>query len=106
MRSRCDRLSGTELTGRPQRQSLPIVTWTTPLQAHHDHSPVQHGLASIIANPDGGASILWLEALKGEDNPVSLKRTILDAAGISRAQQRQHPGHRGDSAREQKVVDA
>jgi hypothetical protein len=55
--------------------------WTTPLEAHHDHSPVQHGLASMIANPDGGASIFWLEALKGEDNPVALKRTLVDASG-------------------------
>jgi hypothetical protein len=55
--------------------------WTMPLEAHHDHSAVQHGLASMIANPDGGASIFWLEALKGEDAPVSLKRTIVDAAG-------------------------
>ena len=55
--------------------------WTMPLQAHHDHSAVQHGLASMIANPDGGASIFWLEALKGEDAPVSLKRTIVDATG-------------------------
>lgn len=55
--------------------------WTTPLQAHHDKSPVQHGLASMIANPDGGGSIFWLEALKGEDNPVALKRTIVDANG-------------------------
>ena len=50
-------------------------------EAHQDHSPVQHGLASMIANPDGGASIFWLEALKGEDAPVSLKRTIVDASG-------------------------
>jgi hypothetical protein len=55
--------------------------WSMPLQAHHDRSPVQHGLASMIANPDGGASIFWLEALKGEDAPVSLKRTIVDVAG-------------------------
>jgi hypothetical protein len=55
--------------------------WTMPLQAHHDHSAVQHGLASMIANSDGGASIFWLEALKGEDAPVSLKRTIVDASG-------------------------
>jgi BNR repeat-like domain len=55
--------------------------WTMPLQAHHDHSAVQHGLASMIANPDGGGSIFWLEALRGEDNPVSLKRTIVDATG-------------------------
>jgi hypothetical protein len=56
-------------------------TWTMPLEAHKDRSPVQHGLASMIANPDGGASIFWLEALKGEDAPVSLKRTIVDATG-------------------------
>jgi hypothetical protein len=55
--------------------------WTMPLQAHKDHSPVLHGLASMIANPDGGASIFWLEALKGEDAPVALKRTIVDPAG-------------------------
>jgi hypothetical protein len=55
--------------------------WSMPLEAHHDHSAVQHGLASMIANPDGGASIFWLEALKGEDAPVSLKRTIVDASG-------------------------
>ncbi|MBV9768667.1 MAG: exo-alpha-sialidase [Bryobacterales bacterium] len=55
--------------------------WTMPLEAHHDHSAVQHGLASMIANPDGGASIFWLEALKGEDAPVALKRTIVDASG-------------------------
>jgi hypothetical protein len=55
--------------------------WSMPLQAHHDRSPVQHGLASMIANPDGGGSIFWLEALKGEDAPVALKRTIVDAAG-------------------------
>jgi BNR repeat-like domain len=55
--------------------------WTMPLQAHHDRSAVQHGLASMIANPDGGGSIFWLEALKGEDNPVALKRTIVDASG-------------------------
>ena len=55
--------------------------WTMPLQAHHDRSPVQHGLASMIANPDGGGSIFWLEALKGEDAPVALKRTIVDASG-------------------------
>jgi hypothetical protein len=56
-------------------------TWSMPLEAHKDRSAVQHGLASMISNPDGGASIFWLEALRGEDNPVSLKRTIVDASG-------------------------
>jgi BNR repeat-like domain len=61
--------------------SIDGTHWTMPLEAHHDHSAVQHGLASMIANPDGGGSIFWLEALKGEDAPVALKRTIVDASG-------------------------
>lgn len=55
--------------------------WSAPLQAHRDHSDVQHGLASMAANPDGGASVFWLEALKGEDGPVYLMRTIVDPSG-------------------------
>jgi len=54
--------------------------WTAPLQAHHDHSPVQHGLVSMAETPEG-ASLFWLEALKGEDGPVYLMRTIVDASG-------------------------
>lgn len=55
--------------------------WTTPLMAHRDRSPVEHGLASMIANADGGGSLFWLEALHGDDQPVALKRTIVDGAG-------------------------
>ena len=108
--------------------------WTMPLQAHHDHSAVQHGLASMIANPDGGGSIFWLEALKGEDAPVALKRTIVDATGkevreevidsdvcgccptavaktskglllaFRAHSQRRHSRHRGHAPRERQVV--
>ncbi len=49
--------------------------------AHHDHSPVQHGLVSIVASGPKEASLLWLQALKGEDGPVSLMRTIVGADG-------------------------
>ena len=55
--------------------------WTPPLMAHRDHSPVQHGLVSMAENTGGGASIFWLEALKGEDGPVYLMRTVVDASG-------------------------
>ena len=55
--------------------------WTAPLQAHRDHSPVQHGLVSMIENAGGGASLFWLEALKGEDGPVYLMRTLVDGSG-------------------------
>lgn len=55
--------------------------WTPPLQAHRDHSPVQHGLVSMIGNDGGGASVFWLEALKGEDGPVYLMRSVVDSSG-------------------------
>ncbi|HEX5431729.1 MAG TPA: hypothetical protein VFW83_07170, partial [Bryobacteraceae bacterium] len=57
------------------------IHWTEPQMAHHDRSPVQHGLASVVASGPHEASILWLQALKGEDGPVSLMRTIVGADG-------------------------
>ena len=57
------------------------IHWTAPLMAHHDKGPVQHGLASIVASGPSEASILWLQALKGEDGPVSLMRTTVGADG-------------------------
>jgi hypothetical protein len=57
------------------------IHWTEPVMAHHDRSAVQHGLASIVASGPREASILWLQALKGEDGPVSLMRTIVGADG-------------------------
>jgi hypothetical protein len=57
------------------------IHWTAPLMAHHDHSPVQHGLVSIVASGPREASLFWLQALKGEDGPVSLMRTVVGADG-------------------------
>ncbi len=57
------------------------IKWSAPVIIHKDRSQVQHGLASIVASGDGEASILWLEALKGEDGPVSLKRTVVSSEG-------------------------
>jgi hypothetical protein len=57
------------------------LKWTTPAMAHKDHSPVQHGLASMVASGPKEASLFWLQALKGEDGPVSLMRTIVDDTG-------------------------
>jgi hypothetical protein len=57
------------------------VKWTAPVLAHKDKSMVQHGLASMVASGDHEASLMWLEALEGEDGPVSLKRTIVNADG-------------------------
>ncbi|HEY7338481.1 MAG TPA: hypothetical protein VH639_26580 [Bryobacteraceae bacterium] len=55
--------------------------WTAPQMAHKDRGPVQHGLASMVASGPKEASIFWLQALKGEDGPVSLMRTIVGADG-------------------------
>lgn len=57
------------------------IKWTAPAMAHKDHSPVQHGLVSIVASGPSEASLFWLQALKGEDGPVSLMRTVVAADG-------------------------
>jgi len=57
------------------------VKWTAPVMAHKDRSPVQHGLVSMVASGPQEASLFWLQALKGEDGPVSLMRTVVGADG-------------------------
>ena len=56
--------------------------WTRPVMAHKDRSPVQHALASMAASADGEASVVWLEALNGEDAPSALKRTVVNTDGV------------------------
>ena len=55
--------------------------WTAPALAHADKSLVQHGLASMVSSGNREASVFWLEALEGEDGPVSLKRTVVNSEG-------------------------
>ena len=57
------------------------LKWTPPVLAHKDRSMVQHGLVSAVASGDKEASLVWLEALHGEDEPVALKRTVFNAEG-------------------------
>jgi len=57
------------------------IKWTTPVMAHHDHSDVEHGLASMAANSDKDASLFWLQSLNGPDKPTSLMRTVVSADG-------------------------
>jgi hypothetical protein len=57
------------------------VKWTPPVMAHQDRSPVQHALVSMAASGDREASLVWLEALKGEDAPSVLKRTVVSSDG-------------------------
>jgi hypothetical protein len=55
--------------------------WTAPVMANKDRSPVQHALVSMVASGDQEASLVWLEALKGEDAPSVLKRTVVSSDG-------------------------
>ncbi len=57
------------------------VQWTAPAMAHQDHSPVQHALVSMAASGDREASLIWLQALKGEDDPSQLRRTVVNSDG-------------------------
>ena len=57
------------------------IQWTSPVIAHRDRSPVQHALAAMTASGDQEASLVWLEALKGEDAPSALKRTVVSSEG-------------------------
>lgn len=55
--------------------------WTAPAMAHKDRMPVQHALVSMAASSDREASLIWLEAPKGEDAPSILKRTVVSSDG-------------------------
>lgn len=57
------------------------VRWSAPMVGHKDRSLVQHGLGSMVASGPAEASMIWLQALKGEDGPVTLMRTVLDVVG-------------------------
>lgn len=57
------------------------LKWSAPAVAHKDRSMVQHGLASMVASGPAEASLVWLQALKGEDGPVSLMRSVISADG-------------------------
>jgi len=57
------------------------VKWTSPVMAHQNRSPVQHALVSMAASGDREGSLVWLEALKGEDAPSALKRTVVSSDG-------------------------
>jgi hypothetical protein len=57
------------------------MQWMMPVMANQDHSPVQHALVSMAASGDQEASLVWLEALKGEDEPSRLIHTMVSSAG-------------------------
>ena len=68
------------------------VKWSPPVMASHDKSQAQHGLASIVASGDHEASLIWLQALKGEDGPASLMRSMIGANGTELKEERPRLG--------------
>jgi hypothetical protein len=62
--------------------------WTPPSFAHQDRSPVQHGLVSMAASGPDEVSLIWLEALHGEDSSTYLMRTIVNASGKEMREER------------------
>jgi hypothetical protein len=57
------------------------VKWTAPAQGQKDKGDVEHGLASMVSNGDGTASVFFLQSLKGPDAPTSLMRSLIGADG-------------------------
>ena len=59
------------------------IKWTPPVIASHnqDKTEAEHGLASMVASGDREASLVWLQALKGDDGPASLMRSVISADG-------------------------
>ncbi len=55
--------------------------WSAPVMVNRDRSQVEHGLASITESGKGEASLAWLQALKGEDGPVTLMRSVIGEDG-------------------------
>lgn len=42
-------------------RTAPDGTWGTSWQAHDDSSPTEHGFTSLVPEPDGGFSAVWLD---------------------------------------------
>jgi hypothetical protein len=57
------------------------IKWTAPASGQRDKSDVEHGLASMVSNGDGTASIFFLQSLKGPDAPTALMRSLISADG-------------------------
>ena len=67
------------------------LKWTAPVMAHKDRSPVQHGLASMVASGPNETSVIWLATPMGEDGPAHLMRTVVDALGKEIREERLDP---------------
>jgi hypothetical protein len=66
------------------------TTWDEPVRPHRDLSPTEHGFVSLVPEPDGGASLIWLDgrAMAGEagsdghsTGDMSLRFTTVGADG-------------------------
>jgi hypothetical protein len=55
--------------------------WSAPAMVNKDRTDVEHGLASMVADGSGEASLFWLETPKGEDGPGYLMHSVVNAQG-------------------------
>jgi hypothetical protein len=66
------------------------ATWSDPVRPHRDLSPTEHGFVSLVPEPDGGASLIWLDGRAMAGGPgadghgtgaMSLRFTTVGADG-------------------------
>jgi hypothetical protein len=63
------------------------IKWTAPAPGQRDKGDVEHGLASMLSNGDGTASVFFLQSLKGPDAPTALMRSVIGADGMEQKEE-------------------
>lgn len=62
-------------------------TWSAPIVPHRDDSPQEHGFVSMVALPDGGMALIWLDGRNmveghgAHGGDMSLRATTIAAGG-------------------------
>lgn len=64
-------------------------TWATPITAHTDRSPGEHGFVAMVPNEDGTVSVAWLDggAMTAEPpGPMAARTATLGTDGVVRGE--------------------
>ena len=56
------------------------ASWSTPVSAHTDGTPTEHGFVSTFT-ADSGTGLIWLDGRETPDQGMTLRSAILDAEG-------------------------
>lgn len=61
-------------------------TWSTPITAHTDRSPTEHGFVAMVPGPDGSVAVAWLDggAMVGDSGAMAARIATLDPSGAMR----------------------